>query len=74
MDADVNIISEEKRFRPSLSEVNRLYGDNSLLKKLTGWEPEFSGIEGFKKGLEITVDWFSNPKNLEKYSSKNYLL
>ena len=74
MDADVDIISEEKRFRPSNSEVNRLYGDNSLLRELTGWVPEYSGIKGFQKGLEITIKWFSNPKNLEKYSAKNFLL
>ena len=74
MDADVDIISEEKRFRPSNSEVNRLYGDNSLLRELTGWVPEYSGIKGFQKGLEKTIKWFSNPKNLEKYSAKNFLL
>tara|TARA_B100000886_G_scaffold340216_1_gene308466 strand:+ start:8995 stop:9990 length:996 start_codon:yes stop_codon:yes gene_type:complete len=74
MDADVDIISEEKRFRPSNSEVNRLCGDNSLLRELTGWVPEYSGIKGFQKGLEKTIKWFSNPKNLEKYSAKNFLL
>ena len=74
MDADVDIISEEKRFRPSNSEVNRLYGDNSLLREITGWVPEYSGIKGFQKGLEKTIKWFSNPKNLEKYSAKNFLL
>ena len=74
MNKDINIISEEKRFRPSSSEVNRLYGDNTLLKNLTGWSPVFGGLDGFSKGLSITANWFSNPKNLERYSSEKYLV
>ncbi|MDO8530219.1 MAG: NAD-dependent epimerase/dehydratase family protein [bacterium] len=32
--------------------------DITLAKRLLGWEPSFS----FKEGLELTKEWFSNPK------------
>ena len=64
MNSKIEIVTDERRVRPQVSEVNRLFGDNSLLKTITKWEPDFSGIEGFKDGLKITTDWFSNPKNL----------
>lgn len=64
---DLKIDTELRRVRPVASEVNRLYGDNTLLKKLTEWEPNYEGFDGFKKGLEETISWFSNPINLERY-------
>jgi nucleoside-diphosphate-sugar epimerase len=36
--------------------VMESYCDNSLLKRLTGWEPQFS----LGKGLELTVQWYGN--------------
>lgn len=74
MKVNVKIITEEKRLRPKNSEVNRLFGDNSLLKELTNWEPKFIGLNGFNEGLKITIDWFSNVNNLSKYSSTNYFI
>ena len=72
MGKKINLISERKRLRPELSEVNRLFGDNTLLKKLTSWRPKFEGIEGFKKGLELTAKWFQDKDNLSKYNSEIY--
>lgn len=63
MDQDIEIVSDEQRVRPGKSEVNRLFGDNRLLKELTGWEPKYSGIDGFCKGLENTIDWFLKDRN-----------
>ena len=68
MNMDIQIISDEKRLRPKDSEVSRLFGDNTLLKKLTMWEPKYEGVDGFKKGISKTAKWFSNPKNLEFYN------
>mgnify|MGYP001439130132 CR=1 FL=1 len=63
------IIQDKKRLRPSNSEVERLYGCNKLIKNVTNWEPKFSGIDGFKNGLGITIDWFKkNPDNFKGYS------
>ncbi len=72
MNSDVKILSEAKRLRPDLSEVNRLYGDNSLLKEITDWEPKYDGIEGFKYGLKQTINWFSNKENLTYYKFDSY--
>ncbi len=74
MNVEIEIISDDKRIRPRDSEVSRLYGDNNLLKELTDWSPKFLGIEGFKKGLKITIDWFSNKKNLDLYKTNLYAI
>lgn len=74
MNVDIDIESDEKRIRPKNSEVNRLFGDNSLIKKYTNWNPKYSNLEGFKKGLEITIEWFQNPLNIELYKSGKYTI
>ena len=51
----MNIISENERIRPKDSEVNRLFGDNTLLKELTEWSPKYGGKNGFEKGLKKTT-------------------
>lgn len=72
MNRDIRIITEDARLRPKNSEVNRLFGDNTFLQKLTGWSPSFGGKKGFRRGLERTAEWFSNPRNLEHYRIGNY--
>jgi len=74
MNSDLPLVSDVNRTRPEKSEVNRLFGDNSLLKELTGWKPKFSGIEGFKRGLTKTIEWFQDEKNLAKYRPNEYLI
>jgi NAD dependent epimerase/dehydratase len=72
MGADVQILTDEQRLRPEGSEVNRLYGDNSRLRQLTGWRPVYGGLEGFRRGLERTVAWFADPANLARYRPGSY--
>ena len=72
MDVEIQIKSEDNRLRPSNSEVERLFGDNTLLKKLTSWEPKYGGLSGFENGLKITIDWFSDPLNLSRYDKNSY--
>lgn len=74
MNTKINIIEEKARLRPKDSEVERLYGDNSLLKKLTNWDPKFNDINGFRKGLEITIDWFKNKDNLKLYKPDTFII
>ena len=74
MNVDIDLISKNERIRPKASEVNRLFGDNNLIKKLTGWSPNFSGIGGFKDGLKITIDWFSKEENLRIYKTNSYAI
>lgn len=67
-------VEKSERVRPEKSEVRRLFADNSLAKDLTGWSPEFSGVEGFRRGLVRTIDWFTRPENMAKYRAGLYTL
>ncbi|MGN7762054.1 NAD-dependent 4,6-dehydratase LegB [Paenibacillus sp. 22594] len=72
MGVSVEILTDEIRLRPEKSEVERLWADNTKAKNLLGWEPSYGGIEGFKRGLQETVDWFINPANLTNYKADVY--
>lgn len=72
MNKDIEIVSDEERFRPEKSEVNRLWADNTKAQKLLGWQPEYGGIDGFRRGLKKTAEWFSNPDNCMLYKSDIY--
>ena len=71
MNFNIHIEEDKQRLRPENSEVNRLFGSNEKILSLTDWRPQFKGLNGFRSGLEITINWFLDPKNLSKYSS-NY--
>jgi NAD dependent epimerase/dehydratase len=72
MRVDIKIETEENRLRPDKSEVERLLADNAKALETLGWSPEYAGIEGLKKGLAKTIDWFSLPENLSAYKSDQY--
>lgn len=72
MNKQVEFTSDEQRFRPAASEVERLWADNSLARDIAGWTPQFQGVEGLTKGLQETIAWFSNPLNLSRYKSGLY--
>lgn len=72
MDVDIEIETDEIRLRPEKSEVNRLWADNSKAKRLLGWEPQYGGREGFKRGLKETIDWFADKENIKKYKADVY--
>ncbi|MBQ8996111.1 MAG: SDR family NAD(P)-dependent oxidoreductase [Oscillospiraceae bacterium] len=62
------IICEEERLRPEKSEVNRLMGDSTKLRAMTGWEPKYT----FEQGLAETIDFIRN--NLDSYKVGQYIL
>ena len=72
MHREIKILSDDIRIRPLKSEVNRLFSSNQKAKKLINWEPKLKGIEGFTKGLERTIDWFTNQNNLLNYKDNFY--
>ena len=72
MGVNIEIETDEVRLRPEKSEVDRLWADNSKAKRLTGWEPSYGGIDGLKRGLAETIDWFANPDNLKTYKVDIY--
>lgn len=72
MGVSISIECDEQRLRPKKSEVERLWADNTRLRSLTGWTPAFGGTEGFRRGLEETIQWFTNPDNLRHYKAGIY--
>ncbi len=72
MQRDVSFVSEQERLRPQGSEVERLWADNSRVKCLTGWTPEYAGVEGLRRGLRETIDWFAEMGNLQRYKAGRY--
>ncbi|MGE7090271.1 NAD-dependent 4,6-dehydratase LegB [Lysinibacillus sp. NPDC048646] len=72
MGVDLTIETDEQRLRPEKSEVNRLWAENKKAKELIGWQPHYGGKDGFRRGLEETIEWFSNPKNLAQYKADVY--
>lgn len=68
MGKNVNFVEDTQRLRPKNSEVFRLWGDNSKIKSLTGFEPEYD----IRRGLEETIKWFTCEDNLKKYKSNIY--
>lgn len=74
MEVSVQVESDEIRIRPDKSEVSRLWADNNKAAELINWKPKYAGLEGFKKGLEKTVSWFRDSRNLATYKSGIYNL
>lgn len=72
MGVTIEIHTQDDRVRPRLSEVDRLWADNRKAKELLGWQPAYGGIKGFKRGLEESVAWFSEPENLAHYKADVY--
>ncbi|MCL6598709.1 MAG: NAD-dependent 4,6-dehydratase LegB [Alicyclobacillus macrosporangiidus] len=72
MGRPIEIVTDEQRIRPKLSEVERLWADNSKAKRLLGWNPAYAGRDGLKRGLEETVQWFQNTDNLSRYKAGLY--
>ena len=68
MASNVKIATQPERKRPKKSEVYRLCCDNTLLKKIINHSPQTS----LKLGLSKTIEWFSDPANLNKYKSEIY--
>ena len=68
MNCDVEIISEPERIRPGNSEVFRLWCDNTKIKKMTGFQPEYT----IDDGLRETIKWFTDQNNLKKYKVSAY--
>jgi dTDP-glucose 4,6-dehydratase len=72
MDADVEIVTDSARMRPTASEVERLFAGVKAAEDLFDWNPEHAGREGFAKGLRKTADWFRDPANLAAYKTDRY--
>ena len=72
MGAEVEVVVDEQRLRPEKSEVERLWADNSKMRRLSGWEPRYGGRDGFLRGIEETARWLALPHNLGNYKPDLY--
>lgn len=70
----IELREDAARVRPEKSEVMRLLGDNRKASRLLGWSPEFAGTDGFRRGLQETVRWFSDAENLKLYKADRYVV
>lgn len=68
MQSKVEFIVDPARLRPKDSEVFRLWGDNRKLIELTGYQPTTS----LQQGLQQTIEWFTQPQNLQAYKTGIY--
>jgi nucleoside-diphosphate-sugar epimerase len=62
------IVCEEERLRPEKSEVNRLLGDATKLRAMTGWQPQYT----FEQGLAETIAFLRG--HLGEYKVGTYIL
>jgi NAD dependent epimerase/dehydratase len=62
------IVIDKARLRPEKSEVLRLLGSSQKLEQTTGWKPATS----LEEGLKCTIEWFSDPANLQNYKTGIY--
>jgi dTDP-glucose 4,6-dehydratase len=72
MEVDLNLVTDIQRIRPEASEVDRLCANNCRAKEVLGWQPRYSGTQGFREGLVETIDWFTEHQNLSRYRTELY--
>lgn len=72
MGLPADIHADDARLRPPLSEVERLRADNSRARELLDWRPKYAELEGFRRGLSQTVDWYVDPANLVRFRTDSY--
>jgi len=68
----IEVELDPQRVRPSGSEVDRLWADNTRARERIGWSPEYGELDGFRRGIAETVEWFSDPDNRASYRSGRY--
>ena len=72
MGRQVEFVCDDERLRPAGSEVERLWASADKAMRLTGWAPQYGGLDGFRRGLTETADWFGEPANLAMYKAGQY--
>lgn len=68
MGARAELERDDRRVRPTGSEVMRLVCDSRELRRLTGWKPATT----IEDGLARTIEWFTDRGNLGRYRWADY--
>jgi NAD dependent epimerase/dehydratase len=74
MRVEVEVVADAQRMRPLASEVERLWAATDKARDVLGWQPRYGGLEGFRRGLAETIDWYRAPGNLSSYRADTYNL
>jgi NAD dependent epimerase/dehydratase len=72
MGVEIEIETDDARLRPDRSEVERLLASNEKAAALLGWRPDYGSRDGLERGLNATVEWFTNSGNLASYKAEAY--
>lgn len=56
IEPEARIVCDQQRLRPEKSEVERLLGDSTKLRSMTGWKPEYD----LDRGLDETIAWIKD--------------
>lgn len=72
MGKEIEIVTDDARLRPEGSEVDRLFAGTQKAVDLFDWKAEYGGPEGFRRGLQATIHWFSDPANQSFYKLDQY--
>jgi dTDP-glucose 4,6-dehydratase len=65
---ELSVRADDRRVRPTASEVTRLHSDSSKAQRLAGWKPEVS----LEEGLRRTADWIR--EHLAEYRPREYAI
>jgi NAD dependent epimerase/dehydratase len=63
---EISIITDEQRMRPEMSEVERLFCDNTRIRQNTNWKPNYN----IEHGIQETVSWMGD--NIHLYKPEIY--
>jgi NAD dependent epimerase/dehydratase len=74
MGVEIEITADQQRLRPQTSEVERLCAASGKARELLGWRPQYTGLDGLKRGLTETAAWFGSAENLRRYKADTYNL
>jgi NAD dependent epimerase/dehydratase len=74
MGKSLELVDDSSRYRPEASEVERLLADTTKAQRLLGWRPQFAGLDGLRRGLAQTIEWFRDPANLRRYRTDAYVI
>jgi len=72
MNVEIEIQTDDVRLRPEKSEVERLFADNRKATQLLDWRYKYGGLDGLRRGLENTANWFSDDANRAFYKIGRY--
>lgn len=72
MSVECEFLLDDQRMRPEKSEVTRLWAENAKARILLDWSPKFYGLDGLRRGLLETINWFKNSANISNYKAEIY--